>query len=141
MHCVVHACKLLDILVVVAPDDFQMREWLFITDTIDAVYRPQGLEPSALMDDLVEYLDASAGTSQSAPNTGPTPQARNRKPLLTSKNIQGIPREKLLDRAIRPFLRQLSINTFESTYSMTAFDWQAAFEDLLFDIFDDGALV
>lgn len=141
VHCVVHACKLLDISIIAAPDDFQMRAWLFITDTIDAVYRPQGLETSALVDDLIEDLDASAGAMHSAPATGPTAQAESRKPLLTSKNLQGLPRETLLERAIRPFLRQLSISTFESTYSMTAFDWQAAYDDLLFDIFDESNLV
>lgn len=142
IHCVVHVCKLLDILVLAAPDDFQMREWLFITDTIDAVYRPQGLETSALVDDLIEDLDASAGTMHSATATGlSAAQAGSRKPLLASRNLEGIPREKLLDRAIRPFLRQLSIITFEGTYSMTAFDWQVAFDDVLFDVFDEKNLV
>ncbi|KAI4097905.1 MAG: hypothetical protein LQ344_000177 [Seirophora lacunosa] len=142
LHCVVHACKLLDLLVVAAPDEFQMREWLFITDTIDAVYRPQDLETSALVDDLIEDLDANAGVLQGATTFGSsTPQSGGGKPLLTSKNLRGIAREKLLDRAIRPFLRQLSIHTFESTYSMTAFDWQAAHDDLLLDIFDETNLV
>ncbi|KAL8909482.1 MAG: hypothetical protein Q9207_000162 [Kuettlingeria erythrocarpa] len=142
IHCVVHACKLLDILLLTAPEDFQMREWLFITDTIDAVYRPQGLETCALVDDLVEDLDASAGATHSAAVTGPSPaQTESRKPLLTTKSLEGIPREKLLDRAIRPFLRQMSINAFEGTYSMTTFDWQAAFDDVLFDIFDEKTLV
>lgn len=142
MHCVVHACKALDILVVAAPDDFQMRQWLFVTDTIDAVYRPQDLEPRALVDDLIDDLDASAGTLQSATINAPNAsQTGSRKPLLTNQVLQGIPKEKLLDCAVRPFLRQLSINTFEGTYSMTAFDWQAAYEDLLFDVFDDRSLV
>ncbi|KAL8938921.1 MAG: hypothetical protein Q9216_003641 [Gyalolechia sp. 2 TL-2023] len=140
MHCVVHACKLLDILVAAAPDDFQMRQWLFVTDSIDAVYRPQDLEPRALVDDLIDDLDdASAGTLQSA--TINTPNAGSRKPLLNNKVLQDIPKEKLLDHVIRPFLRQLSINTFEGTYSMAAFDWPLVYEDLLFDIFDDRSLV
>ncbi|KAL8717527.1 MAG: hypothetical protein Q9225_005234 [Loekoesia sp. 1 TL-2023] len=142
MHCVVHACKVLDILVVAAPDDFQMRQWLFVTDTIDAVYRPQDLEPRALVDDLIDDLDASAGTLQSATINAPNAsQTGSRKPILTNQVLQGISKEKLLDRAVRPFLRQLSINSFEGTYSMTAFDWQAAYEDLLFDVFDDRSLV
>ncbi|KAL8948411.1 MAG: hypothetical protein Q9222_005400 [Ikaeria aurantiellina] len=142
MHSIVHVCKLLDTLVLIAPDDFQIREWLFITDTIDAVYRPEGLDPTALVDDLAEELDMNAGVLQSAAsNVLSTSQVGGRKPLLTAGALQGIPREKLLDRAIRPFLRQLSINTFESTYSMESFDWQAVYEDLLLDIFDDSHLV
>ncbi|KAL8736666.1 MAG: hypothetical protein Q9166_000032 [cf. Caloplaca sp. 2 TL-2023] len=142
MHCIVHACKLLDVLVLVAPEDFQIRQWLFITDTIDAVYRPQGLEPRALVDELAEELDANAGTSQSGTYSVPvTSQSSDRKPLLTTEALQGIPNEELLDRALRPFLRQLSINAFEGIYSMTAFDWKAAYEDLLLDIFDENSLV
>ena len=142
MHCVVHACKLLDILLAAAPDDFQMRQWLFITDTIDAVYRPEDLEPHAIVDDLIDDLDATAGTHQSVTIHAPSAsQTGSRKPLLMNQTLRGIPKEKLLDRGIRPFLRQLSINTFENTYSMTDFDWQAAYEDLLFDIFDDKTLV
>ncbi|KAL9598481.1 MAG: hypothetical protein Q9219_004454 [cf. Caloplaca sp. 3 TL-2023] len=143
MHCIVHACKLLDVLVVVAPDDFQMRQWLFVTDTIDAVYRPQGQEPHALVDDLIDDLDeASAGTLQSATIHAPSAsQIGSRKPLLTNQVLQGIPAEDLLDRAIRPFLRQISINSFEGIYSMTPFDWQAVHDDLLYDIFDDKSLV
>ncbi|KAL8626585.1 hypothetical protein Q9189_007719 [Teloschistes chrysophthalmus] len=142
MLCIVHACKLLDLLVVTASDDFQLRQWLFITDSIDAVYRAQGLEPHALVDDLAEELDADAGTSQDATISTPsTSQTGLRKPLLSAKVLQDIPKDQLLDRAVRPFLRQLSINAFEGTYSMTPFDRQAAFDDLLFDIFDDKNLV
>lgn len=143
MHCIVHACKLLDVLVVAAPDDFQMRQWLFVTDSIDAVYRPQDLEARALVDDLIDDLDdASAGTLQNATiNTPNASQVGSRKPLLNNQVLQGIPKENLVDRVIRPFLRQLSINTFEGTYSMAAFDWQVVYEDLLFDIFDDKSLV
>lgn len=143
MHCVVHACKLLDVLVIAAPDDFQIRQWLFLTDTIDAVYRPQDLEARALVDDLIDDLDdANAGTLQNA--TIPTPnasQTSRRKPLLSRQVLQSIPKENLLDLAVRPFLRQLSINAFEGTYSMAAFDRQAVYEDLLFDIFDEKHLV
>ena len=34
--CVLQAAKLLDTLLTIAPDDFQLREWLFVTDTIDS---------------------------------------------------------------------------------------------------------
>ncbi|KAL8653718.1 MAG: hypothetical protein Q9226_003729 [Calogaya cf. arnoldii] len=141
MHCIVHACKLLDVLVLVGPEDFQLRQWLFITDTIDAVYRPQGLEPRALVDELAEDLDANGGVSHIAatPTHGPS-QIGGRKPLLTAETLRGIRNEHLLDRAIRPFLRQLSISTFEGTYSMTSFDWQASYEDLLLDLFDERSL-
>ncbi|KAI9831541.1 MAG: hypothetical protein M1838_005721, partial [Thelocarpon superellum] len=53
---VLQACKLLDTLLVLAPDEFQLHEWLYITDTIDAVYRPPHWQPVALVDEVSEQL-------------------------------------------------------------------------------------
>jgi hypothetical protein len=62
---VLQACKLLDLLICVAPDDFQLHEWLFVTDTIDAVYRSSDAAQSvALVDEISEMLgSASIGAS------------------------------------------------------------------------------
>lgn len=142
VYCVLQACKLLEVLLIMAPDDFQMRGWLFVTDTIYAVYRPTDWDPVALVDVLAEDLDSKAGISQSA--TVPLANATHsgkRKPLLTSSMVQGVPKEDLISRVLRPFFRQLSINAFESTYSMEAPDWQACYEDLLIDLFDDSTVV
>lgn len=141
-YCVLQACKLLEVLLIMAPDDFQMREWLFVTDTIYAVYRPTDWDPVALLDVLAEDLDSKAGISQSAtvPLANAT-QSGKRKPLLTSSMTQGVPKEELISRVLRPFFRQLSINVFESTYSMEAPDWQACYEDLLVDLFDESTIV
>lgn len=141
-YCVVQACKLLEILLIMAPDDFQMSEWLFVTDTIDAVYRPAKWDPVALVDELAEDLDSKAGASQSAtvPLSSATPTGE-RKPVLTSITLQGVPKEDLVDRVLRPFFRQLSISAFESTYSMEHPDWRACYDDLLVDTFDDSTIV
>jgi len=54
---IVQACKLLDELVVLNPDDFQLSEWLYISDTIDAVYKPaQTSYPTSLADEISEVL-------------------------------------------------------------------------------------
>lgn len=122
-----------------------MREWLFITDTIDAVYRPPNWKLVALADGLAESLDTKAGTPHSA--TVPLGDAQShqtqqgRKPLLTGSTVKDVPEEKLVDRVLRPFLRQLSINSFESTYRMEAADWKSCCNDLLRDMFDDDTLV
>lgn len=58
---VLQACKLLDLLLAAAPDDFQLHEWLFITDSVDAVYRTSPASSShvvALADELSEELGA-----------------------------------------------------------------------------------
>ena len=142
VYCVVQACKLLDTLLVLAPDDFQMGEWLFVTDTIDAVYRPSYWEPTALVDELADDLDAKGGTSHPAPTpTSSSLHGGKGKPLLTASAIEGVPKSDLVDRVLRPFFRQLSISVFESTYSMEQPDWDACYDDLLYDIFDDSTLV
>ncbi|KAK4176308.1 Dopey, N-terminal-domain-containing protein [Triangularia setosa] len=56
---ILQACKLLDLFVCLAPDDFQLHEWLFVTDTIDAVYRPASYRPVALVDEVSEELGAA----------------------------------------------------------------------------------
>ncbi|KAL6714459.1 hypothetical protein ACLMJK_007883 [Lecanora helva] len=137
---VLQAAKLLETLLMVAPDDFQLREWLFITDTIDAVYRPPDWRPTALVDELAEVLDANAGMPQSAV----TPfgnSLQSRQLSLTWDATQGVPKEKIVDQVIRPFLRQLSITAFESTYRMEKVDMDACSVDLLQDLFDETTLV
>jgi hypothetical protein len=145
VSCVLQAAKLLDVLLTIAPDDFQMREWLFITDTIDAVYRPPNWKPVALADGLAESLDTKAGTPHSATvplgDAHSQPTQQGRKPLLTGSTVKNVPEETLVDRVLRPFLRQLSINSFESTYRMEAADWKSCCNDLLKDMFDDDTLV
>ena len=142
INCVMQACKLLETLLVIAPDDFQMGEWIFITDTIDAVYRPADWDPVALVDELAEDLDSKASVSYSAvASLSNATQSSKRKPLLTSAIIKDVPKEDLINRILRPFFHQLSINAFESTYSMEAPDRQACHDDLLIDIFDDSTIV
>ena len=140
--CILQAAKLLDTLLILAPDDFQLREWLYVTDTIDAVYRPSNWKPVALVDELAEALDNEANTVHTATGalTADTKQGV-RKPLLRWDATNGVPREKLLDQVLRPFLRQLSINAFESTYQMEAPDRKACSDELLRDLFDDSTLV
>ena len=137
---VLHACKLLDTLLVLDPDEFQLREWLFITDTVDAVHRPpSSWGPVALIDDLAESLDSRIGArhESSTPTVGSLATSGKRKPLLGSDAVTEVPREEVLDHVLRPFFRQLSISAFESTYSREAPDWKACYDILLSDLFND----
>ena len=139
--CVLQAAKLLDTLLTIAPDDFQLREWLFVTDTIDAVYRPANWRPVALVDGLAETLDSSADVPHSGISPLISAQQGLRKPLLTSAVVGDVPMESIVDRVLRPFLRQLSINAFESTYRMEVPDRQACCDELLHDLFNESTLV
>lgn len=151
---VLQACKLLDLLVCAAPDDFQLHEWLFVTDTVDAVYRPSNAQPVALVDELSEELGsavASAGLGSSAPGAQSESAAHlaatagRRRPLLGPGGIGdevGLERkDELVAKVLRPFFGQLSIFAFESTYAMGALDRDFCVQGVLKDLFDERSIV
>lgn len=144
---VLQACKLLDLLICVAPDDFQLHEWLFVTDTIEAVYRSEGYQPVALVDELSE--DLGSVSLSSGLETGSAAQMAvnnlQRRPLLGPGGISddvGLERrDELVAKVLRPFFGQLSIFAFESTYAMGALDRERCVQGLLRDIFDEKMIV
>ncbi|RDA87355.1 hypothetical protein CP532_2643 [Ophiocordyceps camponoti-leonardi (nom. inval.)] len=147
---ILQACKLLDLLVCVAPDDFQLHEWLFVTDTIDAVYRPATYQPVALVDELADELggggetEAAAVAAAAAASASADPLAgepRRRQPLLGETNVVAERKEDLVARVLRPFFGQLSIFAFESTYAMGVVDREACVRGLLRDLFDERTMV
>ncbi|KAH8197518.1 hypothetical protein TruAng_008301 [Truncatella angustata] len=146
---ILQACKLLDLLICVAPDDFQLHEWLFVTDTIDAIYRSPSYQPVALVDELSEELGNSSLANNSALQTESAAimaaSGSNRRPLL---GPGGIPdefgsdrRDELVAKILRPFFGQLSIFAFESRYTMGPVDEETALLGLLKDIFDEKSIV
>ena len=149
-HSTLQACKLLDTLICVAPDDFQLHEWLFITDTIDAVYRPSNSHPTSLIDEVSEELGSTAITSShfESSTAAANSQALNeqsRRPLIGPGGISDEGpwerKDELVGKVLRPFFSQLSIFAFESTYSMSAPDLEACKSGLLKDLFDDRSIV
>jgi hypothetical protein len=147
---VLQACKLLDLLVCVAPDDFQLHEWLFVTDTIDAVYRPGGgYQPVALVDEVCEELGvigAADGGIGSTAAASAVAVDGDRRPLLGRpggiNDEVGLERkDELVAKVLRPFFGQLSIYAFESTYAMAPVDWEACVAGLVKDVFDERTIV
>ncbi|KAI1209979.1 Dopey, N-terminal-domain-containing protein [Annulohypoxylon truncatum] len=151
---VLQACKLLDLLIAAAPDDFQLHEWLFVTDTIDAIYRSTNYQPVALVDELSEEL-GNTGTSTSALQTesAAAMAATNgtsglplRRPLLghpggINDELAVDRKDELVAKILRPFFGQLSIYAFESTYAMGALDTETCVDSLLKDLFDERTIV
>ncbi|KOS19660.1 Protein dopey [Escovopsis weberi] len=146
---ILQACKLLDLLICLAPDDFQLHEWLFVTDTIDAVYHSSTFQPVALIDEISEELGSAAGglgphhddlSGQPAASS-----AHFRRPLLRPGGINDEVslerKDELVAKILRPFFGQLSIYAFESTYAMGTVDREACIQGLLKDIFDDRSMV
>ncbi|MBE7181951.1 MAG: hypothetical protein INR71_12235, partial [Terriglobus roseus] len=145
------ACKLLDVLVTVSPDDFQLYEWLFVTDTIDAIYRPPEWTSAALVDEIAEAMGAatpggeeqslSAATGSAAGGPGGEGlRAPFLEPLLAASglDLRNLRREEVVSRVVRPFFGQLSISAFEATYGMQVPDVEACRRNLLADLFDEG---
>ncbi|KAG5983717.1 hypothetical protein E4U55_007398 [Claviceps digitariae] len=145
---ILQACKLLDLLICVAPDDFQLHEWLFITDTIEAVYRSSTYQPVALVDEISEELGSSPGHVSLQPDTEALVAASgpHRRPLLGGKGgindeVSLERKDELIAKVLRPFFGQLSIFAFESTYAMGTVDRTACIEALLGDLFDERSMI
>lgn len=146
------ACKLLDLLVCLAPDDFQLRQWLFVTDTIDAIYQPPppGYQPVALADELSEALGGGSSDALHAGIEAVTAMATSsarRRPLLGAlgggldDDVSLERKDELVSKVLRPFFSQLSIYAFESTYAMGPVDVEGCVEGVLKDLFDEKAIV
>ncbi|KAF2459587.1 Dopey, N-terminal-domain-containing protein [Lineolata rhizophorae] len=152
---VVHASKMLDVLVALEPDEFQLHEWVFITDTIDAVYRPPNWQPTAIVDDLAEALsnattsplESHAFALPAQPASTAESSEPSRRPLLDrfmqdldAADVKAMPKQELTLRVLRPYMGQLSISAFEATYSASKPDRKACMEGLVKDLFDIGGL-
>lgn len=136
------ACKLLDILVTTSPDEFQLYEWLYITDTVDAVYRPQNWTSIALVDELADSL---GGAGHEEPLTALTAASTNAEtlrapfldPIIVAAHIdtRNVLREDVVRRIVRPFFGQLSMWVFEATYGMQRANVDVCKRDILDDLF------
>jgi hypothetical protein len=125
---IVQACKLLDELVVLDPDDFQLSEWLFISDTIDAVYKPTTTPTMlSLTDEINEILSQSTSTPVAVPPHSTNPPDVPRRTLFLNPLISALEKEEdapvldmarseLVSRVVRPFLGNLAMNAFEARY-------------------------
>ncbi|KAI0397858.1 putative regulator of reproduction dopa [Xylariaceae sp. FL0594] len=146
---ILHACKLLDVLIAVAPDDFQLHQWLFITDTIDSIYRSATYQPVALVDELSEELGSAAAAGSALQTESVAIMASSpsghRHPLLGPGGIDDElttdRRDELITKILRPFFGQLSIYAFESTYAMGALGSEGCVKSLLKDLFDEKSIV
>jgi hypothetical protein len=140
---IIQACKLLDELVVLDPDDFQLSEWLFISDTIDAVYKPS--TPPALLsltDEINEILSHSAlGPSVVPPHIETDEPKRSLflDPLIESLEeeedaaVLDMARSELVSRVVRPFLGNLAMNAFEARYGGGEADWEGVWGSVVKD--------
>ncbi|KAJ5759366.1 Dopey N-terminal [Penicillium odoratum] len=141
-YSLLQACKLLDTLLVIAPDDFQLLEWLFVTDTIDAVYPPNRWEPIALADEVSQSFGARNSLTPTVSHEPTESVARGglKRPWLISDYIRETAKDEIVERVLRPFFDRLSIYVFESTYSMEGADLSVCRDDLLEDLFNESTM-
>jgi hypothetical protein len=142
---IVQACKLLDELVVLDPDDFQLSEWLFISDTIDAVYKPS--TPPAILsltDEINDILSTSALSPATVPTHSEDTSDGPKRTLFLDPLIQSLEKEEsatvlemarseLVSRVVRPFLGNLAMNAFEARYGGGEADWTGIWASVVSD--------
>lgn len=122
--------KLLDLLLLLRPDEFQLHEWLFVTDTMDAVYPSVITQPTSFADEIAPMLNA--GGTHFEPPTHTTTTLR--RPWLYGSDLT---KTEDMDSLLAGFFGQLSIRAFEDLYSLLPLDEEACKEDLLADVFSE----
>ncbi|KAJ6520217.1 Dopey, N-terminal-domain-containing protein [Mycena sanguinolenta] len=144
LQLILSASKCLDLLLTLQSEEFQIHQWIFITDTVDAIYRPDECFPEAMLDQLAEIVSSlPAAESRDGPVTNglivsPSPYAANfstqrpmRRPLLNSiRQIESL-------RDLAPFFSSVSISSYESVYASAGnVDWNAIEKGIMEDMFD-----
>lgn len=85
------ACRFLDLLVTLQTDEFQIHQWLFITDTVDIVYPPDDWAPESILDRLASAINERRSVAQSGGGNGASARRAQRKgqttPRLSSKSL------------------------------------------------------
>jgi hypothetical protein len=160
------SCKLLDLLIALSLDDFQLHEWLYITDTTDAIHQPADWSPVALADHIAAALDSNNtseetntsnfASSSVAENETSANQAKDDEKddgsgggkVLLSDNlvvdngdIKAWAKEDFISAVLRPFLSQLSIRAYEDVYGLGTPDTEAMRRGLLGDLLDPNTIV
>ncbi|CAG8542048.1 7991_t:CDS:10 [Funneliformis mosseae] len=120
------ACKFLDLLFVLQTNDFQVYEWMFISDTINVINHALEWSPYALMDKLADHLSgqqqdlsklhldniASQVRAESPLSRALTfSNGDSKRPMLTLKSITSI-------RQLEFFVRNVSLYVYKSIYTL-----------------------
>jgi len=141
LSLILSVCKFIDLLLVLQTEEFQMHQWIFVTDTIDAVYRPDEIAPEAILDQLSEIAGGLPAPQESAQNSsnaafsalstpGSNPRMLRRPMLTHLRQIDSI-------RDLVPFFSSVSVATYESIYSSGGnVDWDEVERGLLSDMFE-----
>ncbi|KAK4333987.1 Protein dopey [Rhodotorula toruloides] len=152
LQLVLSACKFLDLTLVLQTADFQIHEWMFVTDTVDAIYPPDSWVPQAIVDRLGEVIASQPANGRSSA----TPASKSpvvdelsgsvlsrssataalRRPLIQARQVRSI-------QALEPFFSTISLAAYEAVYHSAGggarVDWPAVEASLERDIFEGAA--
>ncbi|EMD00050.1 hypothetical protein BAUCODRAFT_62777 [Baudoinia panamericana UAMH 10762] len=143
------ACKFLDMLIALSPEEFQLHEWLYISDTIDAVYQPIDRISSALVEEIADALakedsgQSQVPSSELANNTSKTIPGRLLLAnfSLETADLKAMPKDDFAITVLRPFLNQLSMYAYDGVYAMETVNSEACRHSLLKDLLDLSTIV
>lgn len=62
------ACKFIDLLLVLQIEEFQVHQWIFISDTVDAIYHANEWSPEGMLDRLADVVDTKGGVDRTVRN-------------------------------------------------------------------------
>ncbi|QPG75809.1 hypothetical protein FOA43_003171 [Brettanomyces nanus] len=132
-NLILQACKLLDYLLVLGLEEFQLSEWLFVNDNSDVAYgREDGCSAILSLIDRISSMKnlKMVEMKSSISITSSVLDSKTKRPLLYMvKQVSRI-------FELKPFFDKLSVYKYESDSEMKQVDWAAIEEDLLTDIFD-----
>lgn len=121
-------CKLLDVLVLLGNEDFQMSQWIFISDSMDGIFKSSPDENDV---GIVEKLSKCQKTlkNTSAIGSGTDIETNKKVPML--KNITHI--STFMD--LKRFFSMLKIKKYENDYEIKEIDYDSITEDIFADLF------
>ncbi|CAB4494243.1 hypothetical protein RhiirA1_417017 [Rhizophagus irregularis] len=139
-------CKFLDLLFILQTNDFQVYEWMFISDTINIINHALEWSPYALMDKLADHLsghqdDLSKLHLDNIEVRAGSPLLRTptfsngefKRPMLTLKSITSV-------RQLEFFVRNVSLYNYQYIYTLAKPDYQYIESLLENDMIEYGSI-
>ena len=121
-------CKLLDILIILNEEEFQLNEWIFISDNLDGIHEiiPEGNEVG-----IVEKISKLKLDLKGYSIIDDINEYGKKVPLL--KNINKI--DDISELMI--FFKTLKIKKYENEYRLKEVDYECITDDIFFDLFNN----
>lgn len=130
-NLILQACKLLDCLLILGPEEFQLDEWLFINDNADAVYGREDLPLISVIDKIASIKSLKViDSGDTVKITSDIMDSKLKRPLL-----QGV---KKIDKVfeLRPFFERLRVFKYENDYAMKGVNTESIWKDMMEDLFN-----